>query len=42
VETIKAMPGLSEADKEKILGGNSMRLFGLSETGTPRALMRQR
>jgi hypothetical protein len=32
VETIKSMPGLSEADKEKVLGGNSMRLFGLSKT----------
>jgi predicted TIM-barrel fold metal-dependent hydrolase len=33
VETIKAMPGLSEAEKEKVLGGNAMRLFGLSENG---------
>jgi hypothetical protein len=33
VETIMSMPRLSEADREKVLGGNSMRLFGLSETG---------
>ena len=33
VETIKSMPGLSEADKEKVLGGNAMRLFGLDGNG---------
>ena len=30
VQPIKAMAGLSEEDKEKILGGNAMRLFKLS------------
>jgi aminocarboxymuconate-semialdehyde decarboxylase len=29
VDVIKKMPGLSEVDREKILGGNAMRLFGL-------------
>jgi hypothetical protein len=27
------MPGLSEPDKEKVLGGNAMRLFGLNGNG---------
>jgi predicted TIM-barrel fold metal-dependent hydrolase len=26
---IKEMEGMSETDKEKILGGNAMRLFGM-------------
>ena len=30
VQVIKTMPGLSEPDKEKVLGGNAMRLFGLN------------
>ncbi len=33
VEVIKAMPALSEVDKEKVLGGNAMRLFGLNGNG---------
>jgi len=32
VEVIKKMPALSEEDKEKVLGGNAMRLFGLNGT----------
>jgi len=34
VQTIKSMPRLSEDDKEKVLGGNAMRLFGLNGNGT--------
>ena len=34
VQTIKSMPGLLEEDKEKVLGGNAMRLFGLNGNGT--------
>ncbi len=33
VDVIKKMPALSEEDKEKVLGGNAMRLFGMSENG---------
>ena len=33
VEVIKTMPVLSEEDKEKVLGGNAMRLFGLNGNG---------
>jgi len=33
VEVIKTMPGLSEQDKEKVLGGNAMRLFGMNGNG---------
>jgi aminocarboxymuconate-semialdehyde decarboxylase len=33
VEVIKKMPALSEEDKEKVLGGNAMRLFGLNGNG---------
>jgi aminocarboxymuconate-semialdehyde decarboxylase len=33
VQPVKAMKGLSEADREKVLGGNAMRLFGLNEPG---------
>jgi predicted TIM-barrel fold metal-dependent hydrolase len=33
VQTIKSMPGLTEDDKEKVLGGNAMRLFGLNGNG---------
>ena len=29
IAPIKAMKGISEEDKEKILGGNAMRLFGM-------------
>ena len=29
VKMIKEMEGMAEADKEKILGGNAMRLFGM-------------
>jgi aminocarboxymuconate-semialdehyde decarboxylase len=34
VEVIKNRENLSEADKEKVLGGNAMRLFGLQENPT--------
>jgi len=34
VEPIKTMAGLSEEDKEKILGGNAMRLLGM-KNGAP-------
>jgi predicted TIM-barrel fold metal-dependent hydrolase len=30
VDVIRKMPALSEADKEKVLGDNAMRLFGMS------------
>jgi predicted TIM-barrel fold metal-dependent hydrolase len=33
VEVIKTMPVLSAEDKEKVLGGNAMRLFGLNGNG---------
>jgi hypothetical protein len=33
VQPIKAMAGLSGADREKVLGGNAMRLFGIKRTG---------
>jgi hypothetical protein len=29
VKMIKEMEGVTEIDKEKILGGNAMRLFGM-------------
>jgi hypothetical protein len=29
VKMIKEMDGMSEIDKEKILGGNAIRLFGM-------------
>jgi hypothetical protein len=29
VKMVKEMEGVSESDKEKILGGNAMRLFGM-------------
>jgi predicted TIM-barrel fold metal-dependent hydrolase len=32
VEVIKAMKNLSAEDKEKVLGGNAMRLFGMNGT----------
>jgi predicted TIM-barrel fold metal-dependent hydrolase len=35
VEVIKTMPVLSEEDKEKVLGGNATRLFGLNGNGAP-------
>jgi predicted TIM-barrel fold metal-dependent hydrolase len=31
VEPIKAMSGLSDRDKDKILGGNAMKLFRMKE-----------
>jgi predicted TIM-barrel fold metal-dependent hydrolase len=31
VKMIKEMEGVSEIDKEKILGGNAMRLFGMQQ-----------
>jgi hypothetical protein len=30
---IKAMKNVSEEDKEKVLGTNAMRLFGMNESG---------
>ena len=33
VEVIKGMKNLSEEDKEKVLGGNAMRLFGMNGNG---------
>jgi hypothetical protein len=36
VEVIKKMPTLSEQDKEKVLGGNAMRLFGMNGNGVVR------
>ena len=33
VSVIQEMAGLSEADKQKVLGGNAMRLFGLNGNG---------
>jgi predicted TIM-barrel fold metal-dependent hydrolase len=30
VAPIKAIKGISEADKERILGGNAARLFGMN------------
>jgi hypothetical protein len=33
VEVIRQMKSLSDTDKEKVLGGNAMRLFGLSANG---------
>lgn len=36
VQPIKVMAGLSEEDKEKILGGNAMRLFNLEAASPPR------
>jgi aminocarboxymuconate-semialdehyde decarboxylase len=35
VSVIKQMKNLAETDKEKILGGNAMRLFGLNSNGAP-------
>ena len=29
VKMVKELPGMSDADKEKILGANAMRLFGM-------------
>jgi hypothetical protein len=29
------MEGLSDSDKEKVLGGNAMRMFGLNGNGAP-------
>ena len=29
IAPIKAMKGISDVDKKKILGGNAMRLFGM-------------
>jgi predicted TIM-barrel fold metal-dependent hydrolase len=29
VKMVKELKGMSDADKEKILGGNAMRLFGM-------------
>ncbi|HZA57376.1 MAG TPA: hypothetical protein VE616_24245, partial [Candidatus Udaeobacter sp.] len=34
VEVVKAMKNLSEEDKEKVLGRNAMRLFGLASSLT--------
>jgi len=34
VEVIRAMGNLSAEDKEKVLGGNAMRLFGMNGSGT--------
>jgi len=34
VEVIRAMRNLSAEDKEKVLGGNAMRLFGMNGSGT--------
>jgi hypothetical protein len=36
VDVIKQMKNLSELDKEKILGGNAMKMFGLDRNGTAR------
>jgi hypothetical protein len=33
VDVIKQMPKLSENDKEKVLGGNAMRLLGMNGNG---------
>jgi len=33
VDVIKKMPSLTEADKEKVLGGNAMRMFGMNGNG---------
>jgi predicted TIM-barrel fold metal-dependent hydrolase len=33
VEVVKEMKNLSEFDKEKILGGNAMKMFGINRTG---------
>jgi hypothetical protein len=30
---VKEMKNLSEFDKEKILGGNAMKMFGINRTG---------
>ena len=34
VDVIKQMKNLSEVDKEKILGGNAMKMFGLNGNST--------
>jgi predicted TIM-barrel fold metal-dependent hydrolase len=36
VDVIKKMSSLSEPDKEKVLGGNAMKLFGLTENRSVR------
>jgi hypothetical protein len=34
VDVIKQMKSLSATDKEKVLGGNAMRMFGLNGAAT--------
>jgi predicted TIM-barrel fold metal-dependent hydrolase len=36
VEVVKRMEGLSDSDKEKVLGGNAVRMFGLNGNGAPK------